>query len=150
MNNAQGHLVGTLNHLIEVGKDGELSCTTGAREVHNPEIRAILAGTAETCRASVMELQALVTSLGAEPRGRGSMGGTLHRGWMEVLHVIAPHNDDAVLQLCERDEEAARREYQAALTQDMPAEIRAVVQRQYDGMQWHHQRIHAMRGMQVH
>ncbi|WP_059410980.1 PA2169 family four-helix-bundle protein [Cupriavidus basilensis] len=150
MTNAQGHLVGTLNHLIEVGKDGELSCTTGAREVQSPEIRAILTGTAETCRASVMELQALVTSLGAQPRDRGSMGGALHRGWMEVLHVIAPHNDDAVLQLCERDEEAARREYQAALTGDMPAEVRAVVQRQYEGMQWHHQRIHAMRGMQVH
>ena len=38
MTNAQGQIVGTLNHLIEVGKDGELSCTTGAREVHNPEI----------------------------------------------------------------------------------------------------------------
>ncbi|MDF3832903.1 PA2169 family four-helix-bundle protein [Cupriavidus basilensis] len=150
MANAQGQLVSTLNHLIEVGKDGELSCMTGAREVHNPEIRAILTGTAETCRASVLELKALVSALGAEPRDRGSMGGSLHRGWMEVLHMIAPHNDDAVLQLCERDEETARREYQSALTKEMPADVRAVVQRQYEGIQWHHDRIHAMRGMQIH
>jgi len=150
MTNAQGQLITTLNHLIELGKDGELSCTTGAREVKNSEIRAILTGTAESCRASVSELQGLVTSLGAQPRDRGTVGGTLQRGWMEILHVIAPNNDDAVLQLCERGEETARREYQSALTQEMPEAIRAVVQRQFDGMQRHHERIHAMRGMQIH
>jgi len=150
MANAQGELVFTLNHLIGVGKDGELSCMAGAREVDDAEMRSILSRTAETCRNSVTELQALVGSLGAVPRDRGTMTGTLHRGWMEVMHIIAPHNDDAVLQLCEREEEAARREYRSALTKDMPEEIRSVVLRQYEGMQKHHERIHALRGMQVH
>lgn len=150
MANAQGQLVFTLNYLIEVGKDGELTCMTGAREVYDAEMRSILTGTAETCRNSVTELQALVSSLGAVPRDRGSMAGTLHRGWMEVMHIIAPHNDDAVLQLCEREEEAARREYRSALTKDMPEEIRSVLLRQYEAMQKYHERIHAMRGMQIH
>ncbi|WP_454764364.1 PA2169 family four-helix-bundle protein [Cupriavidus campinensis] len=150
MDNVQGQLVFTLNHLIEVGKDGELGCLTGAREVHNAELRSILAGTAETCRNSVTELQALVSALGAVPRDRGTMTGTMHRAWMEVMHVIAPHNDDAVLQLCEREEEAARREYRSVLMKDMPEEIRSVVMRQYESMQKYHERIHAMRGMQVH
>ncbi len=150
MDNAQGQLVFTLNHLIGVGKDGELSCMTGARDVHNAEMRSILAGSAETCRNSVTELQALVSSLGAVPRDRGTMTGTMHRGWMEVMHIIAPHNDDVVLKLCEREEEAARREYRSALMKDMPGDIRSVVLRQYEGMQKYHERIHAMRGMQIH
>lgn len=150
MNQAQGQLVSTLNHLIEVGKDGELNCSAGAREVKDAEIRAVLSGTAESCRTSVSELQALVTSLGAAPRDRGTMGGTMLRSWMEILHVIAPNNDDVVLQQCERGEAAARREYRSALKLDMPEAIRTVVQRQYEGMQRHHERIHAMRGMQVH
>ncbi|AEI79336.1 hypothetical protein CNE_2c03510 [Cupriavidus necator N-1] len=55
-----------------------------------------------------------------------------------------------MLQLCEREEEAARREYRSALTRDMPEEIRSVLLRQYEGMQNYHERIHAMRGMQIH
>ena len=150
MDNTQGQLVFTLNHLIEVGKNGELTCMTGAREVSNAEMRSVLSGTADTCRNSVTELQTLVSSLGAVPRDRGTMTGTMHRGWMEIMHIIAPHNDDAVLQLCEREEEAARREYRSALTKDMPDEIRSVLLRQYEGMQKYHERIHAMRGMQIH
>ncbi|PLP99513.1 PA2169 family four-helix-bundle protein [Cupriavidus pauculus] len=150
MTNAKGHLVFTLNHLIEVGKDGERVCMTGAREVDNAEMRSILTRTAETCRNSVTELQAMVSNLGAVPRDRGTMGGTMHRGWMEVMHIIAPHNDDAVLQLCEREEEAARREYRSALTNNMPEEVRSVLLRHYEGLQKHHQSIHAMRGMEVH
>ena len=146
----QGQLVFTLNHLIEVGKDGELTCMNGARGVDNAEMRGILTGTAEACRNSVTELQALVSALGAVPRDRGTMAGMMHRGWMEVMHIIAPHNDDAVLQLCEREEEAARREYRSALTRDMPENIRSVLLRQYEGMQKYHERIHAMRGMQIH
>lgn len=57
MANAQGQLVFTLNYLIEVGKDGELTCMTGAREVYDAEMRSILTGTAETCRNSVTELR---------------------------------------------------------------------------------------------
>lgn len=150
MTNAQGQLASTLNHLIEVGRDGERVCMTGAREVGNDEMRSVLTGTAETCRNSVTELQSMVSALGAVPRDRGSMTGTMHRGWMEVMHIIAPHNDDAVLQLCEREEEAARREYRSALTNDMPEHVRAVLLRQYEGMQKHHERIHALRGMQIH
>lgn len=150
MTSAQGQLVSTLIHLIEVGCDGERVCMTGAREVDNEEMRGVLTGTAETCRNSVAELQAVVSAMGKVPRDRGTMSGTMHRGWMEVMHVIAPHNDDAVLQLCEREEEAARREYRSALTQDMPDDIRTMLLRQYEGMQKHHERIHAMRGMQIH
>lgn len=78
------------------------------------------------------------------------MNGTLHRGWMEIRHLITPNDDDVVLEMCEREEDIARHEYQTTLQQDLPAEIRAVVQRQYEGIQLHRERIHAMRGMQIH
>lgn len=150
MTNAQDTTVQTLNHLIEVGKDGELSCSSGALDIRDPQLRDILTDAAQTCRASVQELQQLVRSLGGQPRERGSVNGTLHRGWMGIRHLITPDDDDVVLEMCEREEDAARREYQSTLQQDLPAEIRAVVQRQYDGIQKHRARIHAMRGMVVH
>ncbi|MCL1619077.1 PA2169 family four-helix-bundle protein [Ralstonia pseudosolanacearum] len=150
MTNTQDGIVLTLNRLIEVGKNDELSCSSGAREVHDPQLRDILTDTAQSCRASVQELQQLVRSLGGQPRDRGSMNGTLHRGWMEIRHLITPNDDDVVLEMCEREEDIARHEYQTTLQQDLPAEIRAVVQRQYEGIQLHRERIHAMRGMQIH
>ncbi|XLV72973.1 PA2169 family four-helix-bundle protein [Ralstonia syzygii subsp. celebesensis] len=146
MTNTQDTIVLALNRLIEVGKDDELSCSSAAREVHDPQLRDILTDAAQSCRASVQELQQLVSSLGGQPRDRGSMNGTLHRGWMEIRHLITPNDDDVVLEMCEREEDMAKREYQAALQKDLPAAIRAVVQRQYEGIQLHRERIHAMRG----
>lgn len=150
MTHTQDSIVPILNHLIEVSKDDELSCSSGAREVNDPQLRDILTGAAQSCRSSVQELQKLVSSLGGQPHDRGSMNGTLHRGWMEIRHLITPNDDDVVLKMCEREEDMARRAYQTTLQKDLPAEIRAVVQRQYENIELHRERIHAMRGMQIH
>ncbi|KWR76676.1 PA2169 family four-helix-bundle protein [Cupriavidus sp. IDO] len=146
----QKQTVIALNQLIEVDKDSELACMTGASEVRNAELRDILASTAESCRASVKELQSLVSAMGGEPSDRGSMNGMLFRGWMAFRHMLSPSNDDAVLGMCEHEEEAARREYQSVMMKSLPPEANAALQRQYGTLMLHHDRLHAMRGMQIH
>jgi len=139
-----------LNQLIEVGKDGELACMTGAGEVRDAELRDILTRTAESYRASVHELQLLVSTMGGKPSDGGSLNGKVYRAWMTVRHMLSPENDDAVLGMCEHEEDAARREYQSVMVKALPPETSATLQRQYDALMRHHQRLHAMRGMQVH
>ncbi|RDK08176.1 PA2169 family four-helix-bundle protein [Cupriavidus lacunae] len=150
MGDNQQQTVLALNQLIEAGKDSELACMSGASEVHDAQIRDILTSTAESCRASVKELQSLVSAMGGAPTDRGSMNGTLFRGWMAFRHMLSPNNDDAVLGMCEHEEDAARREYQSVMTKPMPPEASAALQRQYEALTQHHGRIHAMRGMQIH
>lgn len=146
----QKQTVIALNQLIEVDRDSELACMAGARDVRNAELRDILASTAETCRSSARELQSMVSAMGGEPSDRGSMNGMFTRSWMAFRHMLAPNDDDAVLGLCEREEEAARRQYQSVLMKALPPDATAAVQRQYDALRQHHDRLHAMRGMQIH
>ncbi|WP_454735813.1 PA2169 family four-helix-bundle protein [Cupriavidus necator] len=150
MGDNQQQTVVALNQLIEAGKDSELACMSGASEVRDAQLRDILTSTAESYRASVAELQSLVRTLGGDPADRGSMNGTLFRGWMAFRHMLQPNNDDAVLGMCEHEEDAARREYQSVMMKPLPPEASAALQRQYDALKQHHERIHAMRGMQVH
>ncbi|ODV43845.1 hypothetical protein AWV79_13065 [Cupriavidus sp. UYMMa02A] len=145
----QKQAVIALNQLIEVDMDSEQACMVGARDVSNAELRDILTSTAETCRASAKELQSMVSAMGGEPSEHGSMNGMLARGWMAFRHMLSP-SDDAVLGLCEREEQAAQREYQSVLMKALPPEATATVRRQYDALRQHHDRLHAMRGMQIH
>ncbi|WP_439682494.1 PA2169 family four-helix-bundle protein [Cupriavidus oxalaticus] len=146
----QQRSVVALNQLIAAGKDSELACTSGATNVHDAQLRDILVSTAESCRGSVRELQSMVSAMGGDPAERGSMQGTLFRGWMALRHMLQPNNDDAILGMCEHEEEAARREYQSVMMKPLPPEASAMLQRQYDELMQHHGRIHAMRGMQIH
>jgi uncharacterized protein (TIGR02284 family) len=146
----QKQTVIALNQLIEVDMDSERACMAGARDVRNAELRNILTSTAETCRASARELQSMVSAMGGEPSDRGSMNAMFARGWMAFRHMLSPNDDDAVLGLCEREEEAARRQYQSVLMKTLPPDATAAVQRQYEALRQHHDRLHAMRGMQIH
>ncbi|MCY1289201.1 hypothetical protein D3C81_1008630 [compost metagenome] len=150
MGDNQQQTVLALNQLIEAGKDSELACMSGAGEVRDAQLRDILTATAETYRASVKELQSMVSAMGGRPTDRGSMNGTLFRGWMAFRHMLQPNNDDAVLGMCEHEEDAARREYQSVMMKTLPPDASATLQRQYDALKREHERIHAMRGMQVH
>ncbi|CAG2159783.1 PA2169 family four-helix-bundle protein [Cupriavidus numazuensis] len=146
----QKQTVIALNQLIEVDMDSERACMAGARDVRNAELRDILTSTADTCRASARELQSMVSAMGGEPSDRGSMNAMFARGWMAFRHMLSPNDDDAVLGMCEREEEAARRQYQSVLMKTLPPDATAAVQRQYEALRQHHDRLHAMRGMQIH
>jgi uncharacterized protein (TIGR02284 family) len=56
----------------------------------------------------------------------------------------------AVLTECERGEDAAKRAYEAALNEDLPADIKALVQRQYEGVKTNHDRIRDLRNQHAH
>ncbi len=150
MGDNQQQTVLALNQLIEAGKDSELACMSGASEVHDAALRDILTSTAESYRASVKELQSMVSAMGGAPADRGSMNGMLFRRWMAFRHMLSPNNDDTVLGMCEHEEDAARREYQSVMMKPLPPEASAALQRQYEALMQHHGRIHAMRGMQIH
>lgn len=150
MEASQQQSIVALNQLIEAGKDSELACVAGAGEVRDAELRGILTSTAESYRASVSELQSLVTAMGGKPSDKGSMNGTLYRAWMSVRHMLQPSNDDTVLGMCEHEEDAARREYQSVMMKPLPPEASEALKRQYEALMRHHDQIHAMRGMQVH
>jgi uncharacterized protein DUF2383 len=50
------------------------------------------------------------------PRAGGSVRGSMHRAWTNIKSAITGINEHAVLAECERDEDAAKHAYEAALS----------------------------------
>lgn len=69
----------------------------------------------------------------------------MHRGWVSVRGTLSGYTDLAMLDECERAEDAALARYRNALKEDLPSDIRAVVERQAQGAQRNHDQIKAMR-----
>src|SRR5205085_636644 len=138
-------VIASLNDLIETRRDGEAGFRTCADGVKNLKLKQMFEQAAGRCGQAVSELQAKVRSLGGDPEGRGSVSGALHRGWVDIKSTITGMDEAAVLAECERGEDVAKTAYEKALAKDLPADIRPIVERQYQGVREHHDRVRQLR-----
>jgi uncharacterized protein (TIGR02284 family) len=138
-------VVDTLNDLLESCRDGEYGFRECAEHTKAEDIKVLLHRHSGECRAAGLELQTLIRQLGGKPDDGGSMSGALHRGWVSVRATLSAYSDQAVLNECERGEDAAVARYRKALKQNLPAAIRTVVERQAQGAQRNHDQVKALR-----
>lgn len=135
----------TLNDLIETSKDGEAGFKVCAEDVKRPDLKTLFLDRARACGEAAAELQRIVVELGGKPETSTSVGGDLHRRWVDLKSLVTGKDEEAILNECERGEDVAKKHYSEALEKDLPAEIRLVVQRQFDGVLRNHQQIKALR-----
>jgi len=143
------HLVSTLNDLIQISKDGEKGFRTCADDAQERFVnyKQMFMDRATACAQTVLDLQDLVHRLGGEPTNHSTLGGTLHRQWVNLKSAVTGRDDDAILSECERGEDAAVHAYRKALSQDLPDDIRLVIERQYQGVLANHDKVKALRNM---
>ena len=134
-----------LNDLIEVSKDGEYGFRQCADHAKSPTIKSTLAARATSCASGVTELQQLVRAYGGTPADSGTALGAAHRGWVSVRTALTSKDDLATLEEAERGEDSALKKYREAAGKDLPADVKAVVQRQLQGAQTNHDQIKALR-----
>jgi uncharacterized protein (TIGR02284 family) len=134
-----------LNTLIETCKDGEYGFRQCAEHVEAHELRQLLARRADDCQGAAATLQAEVQRLGGSPEAGGSASGALHRGWVAVRALLSTYDDVALLEECERGEDAALARYRAVLRQPLPESVRMLVEHQCDGVQRNHDQVRALR-----
>lgn len=138
-------VVDTLNNLMESCHDGEFGFTECAEHVQAQDIKTLLLRHADECRGAAAELAGQVRELGGEPDEGGTTSGALHRGWVSVRSALTGYTDLAMLEECERGEDAALARYRKALKEQLPSAVRAMVERQAQGAQRNHDQIKAMR-----
>jgi uncharacterized protein (TIGR02284 family) len=135
-----------LNDLIETSKDGEKGFRTSAENAKDPELKQVFLRRADDCARGAQQLQAIVSRLGEDPERTGSVAGAVHRGWVNLKASLTGRDDLAILEECERGEDVAKAAYRKALEQtELPADIREVVQKQYDGVVRNHDQVRALR-----
>lgn len=138
-------LIATLNTLIETSRDGDNGFTDCADDAKDAALRAYFTICATRCREAVQTLDRIVKHYGGTPEQVGSIAGSANRAWLNLRAAMSSNSDLAVLEECERAEDAAIKAYRRALEQHLPADVRAVVKAQYDGALENHDRVRAMR-----
>lgn len=145
MTTKNDEVVSTLNDLLESCRDGEYGFSASAEHTKSADLKTLLTRHAQECRTAGQELQALIRQMGGEADEGGSMSGALHRGWVSVRGTLSGHSDQSMLDECERGEDSAVASYRKALSQDLPANVRSVVEKQAQGTQKNHDEIKALR-----
>ena len=138
-------VVDCLNDLIECSKDGEYGFRTCAERATSSELKQLFTNRAASCASAAGELQGLVRQHGGKAEASGSVVGTLHRGWVSVRDAVAGTSDQSVLDECERGEDAALARYRKASKADLPAAVKAVVEKQMTGVQANHDEVKRLR-----
>lgn len=142
----QNDVIDILNDLLENSRDGEYGFRLCAEEVEGASaLRTTFTNRAAECAEAARELEAAIVRLGGKPAEGGTASGALHRGWVHVKGAVGANSETSMLEECERGEDAAIARYRKALQQELPADVRALVERQAQGAQKNHDQIKRLR-----
>lgn len=140
-------IISTLNGLIGICKDDEEGFKTCVEEAgdRHPQWKTMLTERQRGCAAAASELQDLVRAQGGDPETSSSLANALHRSWVNIKAAITGRDDEALLDECERGEDAVVRSYRKALEKDLPPRIRLAVERQYQDALRNHEQLKELR-----
>jgi len=138
-------VISILNGLIETCKDGQEGFQQAAEGVERSDLKSLFYEFSQQRSQFSGELQALVRELGGDPENSGSFTGALHRGWINIKAAVTGQNEHAILNECERGEDAAKGAYKSALESNLPSNIAETVQNQYSSVLAAHDRVKALR-----
>lgn len=141
--------ISTLNDLIETLRDGQNGFKEAAENAKNPDLKTFFNQVSLERAQMVGELQQEIHALGQDPENSGSAAGALHRAWIDIKGTLTGRDDKAILNECERGEDSAVRAFEGALKdQDLPTNLRTLVDRQFRQVKQVHDRVKQMRDAQ--
>ena len=138
-------VIETVNDLIETCKDGEYGFRRCAERIEAPQLKPVLDRRADECQKAATDLQTIISQLGGTAETRGGTLGAVHRGWVSVRDALSGNSDLAVLEECERGENAALARYRGALEAALPPHVRNIVERQYEGVKRNRDQVRTLR-----
>lgn len=141
-------VVDKLSSLVQTTKDGQAGFAECAEKAENSELKAFFSRNAARCQEGLIELERMVESYGGDANDvKGSILGSLHRGWIDLRTALSSHDDKVILEECESAEDSAMSAYRDILEiqDDLPPDVRIVVQRQFEGVKSNHDQIRYLR-----
>lgn len=107
-------MIDQLNRLIAVNKDAESGFLAAAQSIKNSELETLFTGYAKQHAKFIVEIQEQIERLDGEPSDSGTLGGALHRGWMDLKSTLTGHSAASLLASCETGEQSAESVYSEA------------------------------------
>ena len=138
----------TLNQLIQTCKDGENGFKIAAESVDDANLQHLLESYSQQRTEFAAELEAEVERLHQSSAKAGHMAAALHRGWMDIKSLATGRDEAAIIAECERGEDVAVKAYEQGLGSGLPADLRALVERQFSKVKEAHDQIRSLE--QIH
>ncbi|WP_114940796.1 ferritin-like domain-containing protein [Mucilaginibacter endophyticus] len=138
---------GVLNDLIEINNDRVAGFEKAIADIkeENIDLKELFQGYAGQSRKNGQELAALVGDAEEIETGN-SVGGTLHRAWIDVKSIFGGSDRASILSEAERGEDAIKKAYNDALSGgELPAEAVQTVRSQATEINAAHDQIKALR-----
>ncbi|HVG19688.1 MAG TPA: PA2169 family four-helix-bundle protein [Blastocatellia bacterium] len=140
------NVISTLNNLIETCRDGQNGFKEASENVESPELKKFFNEIVLERSQFAGELQQEVQRLGGDPENTGSTAGAIHRAWMDIKGSLTGRDDHSILNECESGEDSALNAYRDALKdENLPRNIRSIVERQFNSVQQVHNRVKQLR-----
>lgn len=132
-----------LNALIAASREGELGCRRAATAAANPHLKSVLTSRANAFAQAAHELQACLLDLGEVPQALPAPDVCA----ASAAQGIGKHSTDrSIVQAVSKREHAVQRRYARALRKHvLGSRVRAVVRRQYRGVQVNHELFRVLR-----
>ena len=133
-----------LKDLIQTCKDGETGYAHAAGVATDPQLKAYFSEQSLERARFGQELRAEAERLGDKPAASGSVSAVLHRVWFETKATIGL-GDQSILNSVEQGEDRAKRDYEKALSIQLPNDLRDIIQRQAASVLKAHDYVRDMR-----
>ncbi len=141
-----------LNDLVRINNDritGYEKSLSKADE-KDADLRNIFSRIGQESRNYTRELVDQIHRLGGEPASGTTAAGKIYRTWMNVKSGFSNSERKSILEECEFGEDAAQKACEKALAPEnnLPGEIRALVQKEKNNLKRSHDAIKSYRDMQ--
>ena len=137
--------VETLNDLLENARDGALGFREASDHARSAELKQLFRRRADACTLAASELQAQLRQAGGKIDAGGTVAGATHRIWTHIRGLFGGASDETMLNECERGEDVSVARYRKALQENLPHELHALVQRQFEEVRQAHDEIRVLR-----
>jgi len=141
--------IDVINDLIEINNDRVEGFEKAGRHLEEKEnsLTVLFNKLAAQSKANTAELTRLVQQYGGEAAHGTSTSGALHRTWLDVKSVFTGGDAEAVLDECERGEDAIKAAYHSALDPEntLSPELVQVLETQLTGIVEGHDLIKSLR-----
>jgi len=135
MNHQASH-VEALNDLIQINRDrvkGYERAIKDLQETYSPATIEKFRMYKQDSERFVSELSQQVRMFAGEPATTSTIGGTIHRAWMDLKTSLSIHQKEAALESCIFGDEAAIKAYESVLSNEdhpVPGTVAAVLNTQ--------------------
>ncbi|MEP6510346.1 MAG: PA2169 family four-helix-bundle protein [Dokdonella sp.] len=141
----------TLNELIEVLTDGKKFYQEAAHEVTRADLKQFFSRMADTKAAIIVDLQGKVSAEGERPAQRGTLAGTLRKGYAELRAKMADDKEMEYIVQLEQFEDRILNRFRHAVKESDDPSVRMVADKYLPQVIRNHNEMRDLkRGMTKH